>query len=80
MICLPKFVLTWNNILENGPLDHCPPSFYNLLRLINLDSATFLLITLHALFYNKIRCSNVVFLYIRSNTNKGFALIVANHT
>jgi hypothetical protein len=75
-----KFVFTWNNIFENGPLNHCPPSFYNLLRPIDLDNVTLLLITLHALFYNKIKCLDVGYLCIKSNIKKWFALIIANHT
>jgi hypothetical protein len=38
-----EFAFSWNNIFENGPLDRCPPSFYNLLRPIDPNNATFLL-------------------------------------
>jgi hypothetical protein len=72
-----EFVLPWNNIFEIGHLDRCSPYFYNLLRLLDLDNATFLLITLHTLFYNKI-CLDVGYPCIESNTKKGFALVITN--
>jgi hypothetical protein len=65
-----KFIFTWNNIFENGPLNHCPQSFYNLLKYIDINSATLLLITFHALFYNKIKRLDVGYLCIKSNIKK----------
>jgi hypothetical protein len=39
-----------------------------------------LLITFHALFYNKIKRLDVGYLCIKSNIKKWFALIITNHT
>jgi hypothetical protein len=73
-----EFAFPWNNIFGNGPLDRCPPSLYNLLRPIDLDNATLLVMTLHALSYNKI-CLDVGFPCMGSNIKKIFTLIIANH-